>query len=188
MYLRNTFALVVLGLLALGCGLMGGGQGIAVETDGKSATVEPKSTAVIVDTVGDTSSGKAMVSHTFVIANYDLGDKVSKMSLQGSAKEEGKMRVEFTIIGAKGTDEKTPVKQGEYPSRVGNTGSPENTANGGRFSYAGEKREESKGTSLADMKAGKIKIDSVSGDTITGEVDLTDGTTSIKGKFSVKAK
>ena len=179
----GRLSLVLLfGLFVVGCGLMGGGQGIAVQYDGKSATVEPKSTAVIVDTVGD------MVSHTFVIANYDLGDKVSKMSLQGSAKEAGKMRVQFTIIGAKGTDEKTPVKPGEYPSRVGNTGSAENTANGGRFSYAGEKREESKGTSLADMKAGKIKIDSVDGGTITGEVDLTDGKTSIKGKFSVKAK
>ena len=187
MFARNLFVLCLLALVTVACNMLGGSSGVAVTYDGTSGTVSPKSTAVMVDTIPDSSSDKKMVSHTFVIANYDLGEKVTKMSLQGSAKEEGRMRVQITIIGEKGTDEKTPVKVGEYPARVGNVGSPVNTVNGGRIAYSKGGKEQSVYVGGADMKAGKVKIDSVDGGNISGEVDISDGKNSIKGKFTAKS-
>ena len=166
--------------------MLGNSAGITVNYDGKSATVPIQFQAVMIDTIGDSASDAKMVSHTFVISNYDLGEKITEMNLQGSANEEGRMRVGFTIIGEKGTDEKTPIKVGEYLSRVGNVGETINSANGGYFAVSVDGKEELKFLTLSEMKAGKIKIDSVSGDTVSGEVDITDGDMSIKGKFTLK--
>ena len=175
----KTTKVIVATLLLLFSSACSGGSGLEVSFDGKKVSVEPKSATVMVDTVSDS------VMHTFVIANYDLGEKITKMSLQGSAKQPEQKRVQFTIIGAKGTDESTPIKVGEYPARVGNTGSPANTSNGGRLNFGEDGREQSKSVILSDMKPGSIKITSVTGDKVDGEINITDGKTAIKGKFSV---
>ena len=185
--MKTKLILVMVALLTGACGMLGGGGGLAVTHKDGSGSVDAKSTAMIVDTVGDSSSNQAMVSHTFIVANYDLPEKVTKMALQGSAKEDGRMRVEITIIGKKGTTKSTPVEPGEYKARVGNVGSPESSVNGGRILVGSDGKEASTYVGGADMKEGKVTIASVDGDMITGEVDITDGTNSIKGKFSVKA-
>ncbi|NNE67337.1 MAG: hypothetical protein HKN33_12290 [Pyrinomonadaceae bacterium] len=186
--MRVKIGIIMICVIASACGMMGGGSGISVGYDGSSGSVSPTSTAMLVDTVGDSSSDKKMVSHTFVIANYELDEKLTKMKLQGSAKEDGRMRVEITIIGAKGTDKETAVKPGEYTAREGNVGSPENSVNGGRIAYSEDGKEKRVYVGGADMKAGKVTIDSVSGDTISGEVDISAGDNYIKGKFTAKTK
>ena len=183
--MKTKVILMMVALLTGACGMLGGGGGIAVTHKDGSGSVDAKSTAMMVDTIG--SGDQAMVSHTFIIANYDLPEKITKMKLRRTAKEDGQMRVEINIIGKKGTNKSTPVEPGEYQARVGNVGSSENSANGGRILVGKEGKEESTYVGGPDMKAGKVTITSVDGGTINGEVDITDGTNSIKGKFSVKA-
>ncbi len=174
-------AIVAVVVFAGACGLMGGGSGVTVTYDGNSESVEAKDSRVFAHTIGDS------VAHTFVIANYDLPEKLDRRSAFKSAKEDGQKRVEFTIIGDKGTSENTPIKPGEYPARVGNVGSPAGTSNGGKIAFNKEGKEDSEGLNLADMKEGKVVIESVESGTVKGTVDITDGDTTIKGSFTAKA-
>lgn len=182
MKIQNLIATCSLALFVASCGIVGSSSGIEVAYDGKSATIEPASTALITGTASDS------VSHTFVIANYDVGDNVSHNSLSGTAKEEGRMRALFMIIGEKGTDKNSPVKTGEYPARVGNVGSSAQTVNSGNIFYSKDGKEKAVFVGGADMKEGKITINSVGGGQISGEVDITDGENSIKGPFTVNTQ
>lgn len=174
-------AVAAIALTAGACGMLAGGSGISVTYDGGTDTVEAKDSRVFAHTIGDS------VAHTFVIANYDLPEKLDKRSAFKSAKEDGRKRVEFTIIGEKRTNENTPLKPGEYPARVGSVGSPVGTANDGKIAFNKDGKEDSQGLNMADMKEGKVVIESVEGGTVKGTVEITDGDMTIKGSFTAKS-
>lgn len=175
----NVLRISLLCILFFFISACSGGSGITVSSDDSSDSIEAKSSGVIVSTTSDAAM------YTFIIANYELPTPLNKMKVYKSAREEGRKRVEISLIGEKGSGKETTLKPGEYPARVGNTGSVFHTANSGTF-YAGKGgKQDSKGLNMADMKEGKITIASVSQDKITGSVDLTDGTTTIKGNFTV---
>ncbi|MCB0335612.1 MAG: hypothetical protein KDD62_04880, partial [Bdellovibrionales bacterium] len=130
------------------------------------------------------STASEAVMHTIVLSNYELSKPATQMSLHKSAKGEGAIRVQFSLVGEKGTDEKTQLKVGEYKTNVGNSGSPFGATTDGRYFYAEEGKENSWGLNGPDIKEGKVLIESVENGVVSGTVDITDGTLTIKGKFT----
>lgn len=129
--------------------------------------------------------------HQFAIRNYAY-DKPNGSIMASNEKlsAAGQVLVFFTLYGENGkSDEKTPVKVATY-----NGGGTMNTTLGRVLVYMyGEGKDDLRiiafDSGSTDNK-GAVKITSVTGDTITGEIDASgkpDGKdVSVKGPFTVK--
>jgi hypothetical protein len=156
------------------------GTTLEAKVNGNSISLSPKATAVLKDTVSDS------VRHTLIFTNYELPEKVTKMRLQNSAREEGRTRVQIEVIGEKGSDINSSLKPGEYPARVGNVGAAAQSANGAMVVFSENGKENRTYLGGPDMKEGKVVISSVENGIVKGEVALQDGDNTLKGKFSAK--
>ena len=125
---------------------------------------------------------------TVILANYDMDTKDGKMSIEKQKLEKlGQVRIKFAFMGEKDTDYETPVKAGAYKIKPGDFLEPGNDFNmidGVTVNYF---MKEAKETSFADNKmTGTLNIIQVKDGMISGEIDVSDGKHSIKGKFSSK--
>ncbi|HMS08926.1 MAG TPA: hypothetical protein PKE66_05550, partial [Pyrinomonadaceae bacterium] len=94
---------------------------------------------------------------------------------------EGETRVMFQIVGEEGTDEKTKMKPGTYTTKCEKYNCVD-FVNLSRFANGKEEK-----ISVDTRKAeGEVRITSVTDDTISGEIDLTEGGNSVKGPFTAK--
>ena len=91
------------------------------------------------------------------------------------------VRVVFNLVGDQGTNDKSPLKAGTYSAKADKFMKLEDVAVVSRKGGADNRVALDRSTLTGDAK-----VDSVSGDTITGEVDLTSGAISIKGPFTAK--
>jgi len=97
------------------------------------------------------------------------------------------MRVEIQLTGEDGSGKDSPFKVGTYAAQADKT-------SGVRVvkirTFADGKQTDASFNSLmgySDKKAaGEVKITNVTADTVSGEVDLTEGDKSIKGAFTAK--
>ena len=95
------------------------------------------------------------------------------------------MRVDLQLTGEDGTKDDSPFKVGTYSAKA-------DKFNSVRFvrinAFAdGKQTETDFDTSFSKEKVnGEVKITSVTADTVSGEVNLTEGDKSIKGTFTAK--
>ena len=137
---------------------------------------------VINKTFTDTS-GKitSAASYRVYVANYDLDAANFAMTMDKPLSADDQVRVVFSLVGDQGTNDKSPLKAGNYSAKADKFMKVEDVAVVSRKGSADNKV-------ALDRSAltGDAKVDSVSGDTITGEVDVTSGAISIKGHFTAK--
>ncbi len=177
--MRRVFTVItlILGVCVLaGCSKK---SNIDVVLDGKASSFQPTDSAVLT-----TATSSDAVMHTIVLANYELKKPATKKSLFKSAKGDGKMRVEFSIVGEKGSDETTALREGEYKTNVGNAGSPHGATTDAKFAFSREGREQSRGLNGPDIKEGIVRIDSIKDGVVTGTIHVTDGSLVIQGSFA----
>ncbi len=186
---RPTFLpLLTVALLLAACG--GGAKGLDVSVKGSAPKKVPlKSGYIYPSSVGLSKNSvvKYASSYSFHVADYDLDASKSMISINETPKTDG-MMISFQIVGKEGGNAQTPVEPGEYPMAK---------PDGGPFQYhvtrgygnsitvfTGGKKDQAY---LNESKTtGKVTISSVSGDEVTGEVDLKDDQNSFKGSFSAK--
>jgi len=130
------------------------------------------------DTSGNITTA---ASYRVYVANYDLDAGNFAMTLDKPLSSEDQVRVVFSLVGDQGTTDKSPLKTGSYSAKADKFMKVEDVALVSRKGSADNKAGLDRST-----LTGNAKVNSVSGDTITGEVDLTSGAISIKGPFTAK--
>ena len=185
-------ALILASLLLTACGGGGANSGASapkldVKVGGKDSTLNVKSGAANYGNVISTAPGKPNIqtsAHTIYIASYEL-DTTTPGWMRKPLTTPDQIRVDIQLTGEEGTNTDTPFKVGTYSARA-------DKFNGVRFAqiitFADGKQTETRfDTLFSDSKVdGEVKITSVTADTVSGEVNLTDGDKSIKGNFTAK--
>jgi len=196
--MKTLFLIVCLSLFLTACGTAGTGTGVTtsappkldVKVGGKSSTLDVKSGVVDLSEVTATAPGKPNVKtflHKIYLANFEMDTSgAAWMNKPLTAPEQ--MRVQIELTGEDGTDMKSPFKVGTHAAQADKT-------NGVRTviirTFADGKQTDTRFDSLMSIGGGKkaegeVKITSVTADTVSGEVDLTEGDKSIKGNFTAK--
>ena len=174
-------------LIACGGGAgTGAGGGLTLKMNGADVPFEVKSTGVYPSTKtftftkdGQSTMTKA-VNHYIALASFEMETR-GPVTMGRTLAADGETRVIFQIVGEEGTDEKAKVKPGTYTTKCEKYNCVD-FVNLSRFANGKEEK-----ISVDTQKAaGEVRITSVTEDTISGEVDITEGGHSVKGPFTAK--
>lgn len=180
-----VWCLLTLTLVVGGCSKSAGGGNILVKSPATGEKVLPQKSgyAFAVNKTFTDTSGKitSAASYRVYVANYDLDAANFAMTMDKLLSGDDQVRVMFSLVGDQGTNDKSQLKTGIYSAKADKFMKVEDVAVVSRKGGADNK-------ALFDRStlSGDAKVNSVSGDTITGEVDLTSGAISIKGPFTAK--
>lgn len=120
-------------------------------------------------------------SYRVYAASYDLDSGNFAQTMDRPLPSDDQIRVTFSLVGDQGGNEKSPMKAGDYSAKADKFMKVEDasivTRQGGKDNTLWLDRSK---------LSGNVKVKSVSGDTMTGEADLTDGQSAIKGAFTAK--
>lgn len=129
-------------------------------------------------------------THWLCFANYDLSEKPEKPNTEilkdvPPGSDIAPVRACITINDKEGTNAASPLRPGTYD--IGITDHmPDRVVKAGIFWDKGKLGSQA-WFQRAQMK-GQLRLDSVSEDAFSGEVDLSDGENSMSGTFNGKAK
>ncbi len=185
---KTRIALFIFAVISVGCGgIGGGGSKLEVNIAGKSTPLDISSSGSLASTKtfsmtkdGQTTSTKAN-SHYFAMANYELDTTAGMISMGKPLTADGHVRVTIQIIGDEGTDDKAPLKTGTYSTKAEKYN---------KLDYVNvavySEGKETKTSFNIDKAEGEVKINSVSDESVTGEINVTEGDKSVKGSFTAK--
>lgn len=114
-------------------------------------------------------------------ANYDLDAGRFGASLNNPMPADDSIRVMFSLVGEEGTKENSPLKAGTYSAKADKYMKVETVGIVTRKSGTDIKNWFDRST-----LNGEVKVTSVSGDSASGEIDVTAGQNTIKGSFTAK--
>jgi hypothetical protein len=176
--------LAALALCVTGCGKGGGGTIHVKSADIGEKDIAPKSgyafavTKSFTDINGNLSTAP---SYRVYVANYDLEPGFFVQSLNKPLTSDNQVRVAFSLVGDQGGTEKTAAKAGTYSARADKFMKVEDAS-----LVARKGGLDTTQALVRSTLSGDVKVSSVSGDTIIGEIDLTSGYTLVKGPFTAK--
>jgi hypothetical protein len=182
-----TLMLVALaGLLFLsGCGNGAGGSGLQVKspaTGEKDLAAKSSYAFAVTKSFTDTANNVTTApSYRVYTANYDLDAANFGMTLDKPLTSDDQLRVVFSLVGEQGGNEKTPPKTGSYSAKADKFMKVEDVAIVSRKGGSDSKVWLDRNT-----LNGEVKVTKASGDTMSGEVNLTAGETTVKGSFTAK--
>jgi hypothetical protein len=188
--MRTLLLVIGASLFLTACGGAGLGTSSAkldIKVGGKASTLTVKSGAVSYGNVISTAPGKPNIqtfAHTIYIANYEM-ETSDPGWMRKPLSAADQMRVDIQLTGEEGTKEDSSFKVATYSAKA-------DKFNSVRFvrinAFAdGKQTETDFDTSFSHEKMnGEVKITSVTADTVSGEVNLTEGDKSIKGTFTAK--
>src|ERR1700716_4216191 len=176
--LRQLFlasCLIALALFFGGCGKGAGGNSMQLKspvTGDKDMPVKSGYAFAVTKTFTDTS-GKISTAPSYRVyaANYDLDGGNFALTLNKPLTCDDQMRVVFSLVGDQGGNDKTAVKAGTYSAKAEKFMKVEDVAIVSR--KAGT---DNTGWLDRNTLTGDAKVTSVSGNTISGEIDLSSGT------------
>jgi hypothetical protein len=159
-------------------------SGMKVKTDAGERNMPVKSSYAYAVTKSFTDINRNITTaatYNVFAANYDLDAGNFAQTMNKPLTADDQIRVTFSLVGDQGTDEKAAAKAGDYAAKADKFMKVETvgiiTRSGGA-----DKTEWLDRSTLT----GNAKITSVSGDTITGDIDVSAGGLSIKGPFTAK--
>ena len=177
--------LIVCALSLLACSKNGGGNDLHV----KSAAAGEKDVAIktafadpVTKSFTDTS-GKLTTAVVYNIhaANYDLDGGRFGASLNNPMPADDSIRVMFSLVGEEGTKENSPLKAGTYSAKADKYMKVETVGIVTR-----KNGTEIKNWFDRSTLNGEVKVTSASGDSASGDIDVTAGDSIIKGSFTAK--
>jgi hypothetical protein len=185
---RKIIAVGTLVLCAAFVGACGaGGSKLEVKVGGSASTLNLKSGGVYFGNVISTSPGKPNVqtfAHDIYLANYDM-DTTSALTMRKPLTATDQMRVELQLTGEDGTKTDSPFKLGTYSAKADKFNHVR-SIRVATFADGKETITTFDTMGLTPKADGEVKLTAVSADSISGEVNLTDGDKSIKGTFTAK--
>lgn len=186
--MHKLLIILIAALLIAGCGAAGPGSGshkLDVKVGGKDSTLALKPGAVYLGNVISTAPGKPNIqtfAHTIYLANYDMDTSYPGWVRKPLASPEH-MRIDIQITGEEGTKDDSPFKVGTYSPKADKFNTVRSVILNSMVD--GKETKTSFDTfSSAKTVNGELKITAVTSDTVSGEVDLSEGDKSIKGTFT----
>lgn len=188
--MKRLLIVIFAGLWLAACGAAGIGSSASkldVKVGGKDSTLNVKSGTVNYGNVISTAPGKPNVqtsAHTIYIANYEM-DTTTVGWMRKPLTAPDQIRVDIQLTGEAATKDDSPFKVGTYSPKADKF----NTVRFVRVNtFAdGKQTETDFDTGFSGEKVtGEVKITSVTADSVSGEVNLTEGDKSIKGTFTAK--
>jgi hypothetical protein len=175
---------LIIGLLLSGCSKTGG-SGMHVKspaTGEKDLAVKSGYAFAVTKTFTDTT-GKVTTAPSYrtYAASYDLDAGNFAMTLDKPLTADDQLRVVFSLVGEQGGNDKTPPKAGTYSAKADKFMKVEDAAIVSRKGGPDSKVWLDRST-----LSGEVKVTSASADSISGDVNLTAGETTIKGSFTAK--
>jgi hypothetical protein len=168
-----------------GCGKSAGGDSIHVKstaTGEKDLAIKSSYAYAVTKTFTDINNKITTASAYRVdAANYDLDAANFSMTLDKPLTSDDQVRVDFSLIGEQGTDEKSPLKAGTYSAKADKFMKVETVGIVSRKGGADNKAWLDRST-----LTGEVKVTSASADEIAGDINVTAGDTTIKGSFTAK--
>jgi len=182
----TLFVIAFAGVLSLsGCGNGGGVSGLQVKspaTGEKDLAVKSSYAFAVTKSFTDTANNITTApSYRVYTANYDLDAANFGMTLDKPLSSDDHLRVVFSLVGEQGGNEKTPPKTGTYSAKADKFMKVEDVAIVSRKGGTDSKVWLDRST-----LNGEVKVSAASGNTMSGEVNLTAGETTIKGSFTAK--
>jgi hypothetical protein len=139
------------------------------------------------DIIPKTGSSVRVMDYFINLANYDFD---SKKPSEAYPKKDGDILIVIQVLGDKDATEKTPIKAGNYPaSQVADGENVFGKAWHMQVRYFEEGRIKESYIDASYPKGprkGSVKVNPISGDALSGEVDMSDDTGSLKGTFTGK--
>jgi hypothetical protein len=185
---RIAFALclIALALFFGGCSKGAGGGGSmqlkSPATGDKDMPVKSGYASPVTKTFTDKSNQITTASaYSVYAANYDLDGTNFAATLNKPLTADDQLRVEFSLIGEQGTNDKSPLKAGTYSAKADKFMKLETVGITSRKGGADNKVWLDRST-----LTGEVKVTSASADEISGDADLSAGDISIKGPFTAK--
>ena len=183
----KLFLLLLIALLATGCGTanLASSPKLEVNVGGKGSTLNLKPGATYLGNVISTAPGKPNVqtfAHTIYLANYDMDTSYPGWVRKPLASPDH-MRIDIQITGEEGTREDSPFKVGTYNAKADKLNAVRSIIIN---SIADGKETKTSFNTFSSSKSvdGEVKIHSVSADSVSGEVNLSEGDNSIRGTFT----
>lgn len=189
--LRNSLGpiaiitLLTLALLLAACSTGAGGNTMKLKWPGidqHDVPVKSGNAFAVTKTFTDINNKiTTAASYRVYVASYALDSSEFARSMDKPLASDDQVRVVFSLVADEGTNDKSPAKVGTYSAKADKFMKVEDVSIVSRKGGQDNK-------TILDRSAltGEVKVASVSGDTITGEVDLTSGETAIKGPFTAK--
>lgn len=120
-------------------------------------------------------------SYRVYAASYALDAANFSQTMDKPLASDDQIRVTFSLVGDEGGTEKSQLKAGDYSAKADKFMKVETAG-------IVTRKDGKDNTLWLDRSAltGTAKVTAVSGDSISGEVDLTDGQSAIKGPFTAK--
>jgi hypothetical protein len=168
-----------------GCGA--GGSKLDVKVDGKESTLSVKAAGTYYGNVMNTFPGKPVVQtwcHDIYLANYEM-DTTSPVTMRKPVTAPDQIRIGLELTGEEGTKEDSPFKVGTYTPKS-DTLNRVRMIEVATFVDGKEKRTTFDTQTSIRKTAGEVKITAVTADSVSGEVNLSEGDNSIKGTFTAK--
>lgn len=135
-----------------------------------------------------TYNGKSSKSSSYFIcvADYEIDMSQGAISIGAPVKNAENAKVCFSIDGEENGDDKTAIKEGTYaPAKSMSNGPSYNSLSNASIRVLEDGKEKKHFVNIAKT-TGDVKITSVSGETVYGEANISDGEREIKGTFSAK--
>ena len=120
-------------------------------------------------------------SYRVYAASYDLDAANFAQTMNKPLASDDQIRVTFSLVGDQGGTEKSPLKAGDYLAKADKFMKVEDAS-------ITTRKDGKDDTLWLDRSAltGTVNVTSASGDSVTGEADLTDGRSAFKGPFTAK--
>ncbi len=168
------------------CG-SGGASAVVLKTGGKEVPVTIKSSMSDYGNVISTSPGKPPIqtfSHSIYFANYDM-DVTNVATMKKALTSPEQVRIMIGLQGEEGTKNDSPFKVGTY-SLKSERFNKVATVSISTFVDGKEKSTNFDTMSSMSKAEGEVKITAVTADSVSGEINVTEGDVSLKGTFTAK--
>ena len=180
-----ALASVAIALTMCGCNKSSGGNELHVKSAAagekdlalKTAFADPV-TKSFTDITGKMSTAVVYNIHA---ANYELDGGRFGASLNNPMPADDSLRVVFSLVGEVGTTENSPLKPGTYSAKADKYMKVETVGIVTR-----KNGTEIKNWFDRSTLNGEVKVTSASGDSASGDIDVTAGDSVIKGSFTAK--
>ena len=183
--LPTVISFLMVALILTGCGKGAGASSMKLKwpgVDQKEMPVKSSYAYGVTKTFTDINNKITTApSYRVYAASYDLDAANFAQTMDKPLASDDHIRVTFSLVGDQGGTEKSPLKAGDYSAKADKFMKVETAG-------IVTRKDGKDDTLWLDRGAltGTVKVTSAAGDSVTGEVDLTDGQSAIKGPFTAK--
>lgn len=188
--MKKLLLISLFSLFLMACGGAGVGSSspkLNIKVGGKDSTMEVKSGGVYYGNVISTSPGKPPIqtfSHSIYLANYEM-DTTNAATMKKALTAPEQVRILIGLQGEEGTKDDSPFKVGTYTLKAERFNKV-STVMISTFADGKEKSDNFDTMSSMSKADGEVKITSVTADSVSGEINVTEGDKTIKGTFTAK--